>query len=98
MILTQQLHLIRAHHLHYVSLLDDFGTTVRFIRDTANPALDALSPDERAWNADTMQRECANLLREVARLESERAMQEWRVKNVLDLVSPTDFAVRISYD
>ncbi|KAF8194202.1 hypothetical protein BJ912DRAFT_901347, partial [Pholiota molesta] len=86
MILTQQLHLIRAHHLHYASLLDDFRETVRFIRDTANPALDALSPDERAWNAETMQRECANLLREVARLESDRAMQEWRVKNVLDLV------------
>jgi hypothetical protein len=98
MILTQQLHVIRAHHLHYASLLDDFRETVRFIRDTANPALDALSPDDRVWNTDTMQRECANLLSEVERLESDRAMQEWRVKNVLDLVSPTDFAVRISYD
>jgi len=87
MALTQELHVIRAHHMHYSSLLDDFTKTVEFIRDTRNPALEALSDIEREANAALLNRECDNLLTEIARLEAERKMQERRLKNVMNLVN-----------
>ncbi|KAF9261068.1 hypothetical protein L218DRAFT_931294 [Marasmius fiardii PR-910] len=45
--LTYRLHLLRAHLLHYQSLLSDFRKSVMFLRKTANPALtpsDSVSP------------------------------------------------------
>jgi hypothetical protein len=84
--LTRELHIIRAHHLHYSSLLDDFAKHVIFIRDTHNPALEHLSAEERQFNHEVMERECANLLTEIKRLNSEMRMQERRLKNVMDLV------------
>ncbi|KAJ4474023.1 hypothetical protein C8J55DRAFT_518737 [Lentinula edodes] len=38
-VLTHQLHVIRAHLLHYESLLDDFRKTVEFFLKTVNPGL-----------------------------------------------------------
>ncbi|KAF8153211.1 hypothetical protein B0H34DRAFT_722645 [Crassisporium funariophilum] len=86
MTLTQELHIIRAHHLHYSSLLDDFRKTVIFVRDTKNPALMALSEEDRKASHDLMTRECANLLSEIERLDMDRKMQDRRLKNVMNLV------------
>lgn len=86
MMLTQELHIIRAHLLHYSSLLEDFRKTVVFIRDTRNPALESLSDKDREYSKNLMQRECSNLLTEIERLEMSRRMQDRRLKNVLNLV------------
>ncbi|KAF8153212.1 hypothetical protein B0H34DRAFT_820059 [Crassisporium funariophilum] len=84
--LTQELHVIRAHHLHYSSLLDDFTRHVEFIRDTRNPALAGLSDAERDYSKAIMDRECGTLLSEIKRLNSDLYMQERRLKNVMGLV------------
>ncbi|RXW19715.1 hypothetical protein EST38_g6150 [Candolleomyces aberdarensis] len=84
--LTQELHIIRAHHLHYSSLLEDFRKTVEFIRDTENPALADLSEEERDWSLTIMARETSNLLGEILRLEKSRRMQDRRLRNVMNLV------------
>ncbi|KAF8902609.1 hypothetical protein CPB84DRAFT_1678779 [Gymnopilus junonius] len=84
--LTRELHIIRAHHLHYQSLLDDFSKHIAFIQDTHNPALDHLSKADRDFNKRIMDRECANLLTEAKRLNAELHMQERRLKNVMGLV------------
>ncbi|PPQ80936.1 hypothetical protein CVT26_014746 [Gymnopilus dilepis] len=84
--LTRELHIIRAHHLHYQSLLDDFSKHIHFIRDTHNPALEHLSEADRSFNKRIMDRECANLLSESKRLTAELHMQERRLKNVMGLV------------
>ncbi|KAJ7243048.1 hypothetical protein C8J57DRAFT_1452471 [Mycena rebaudengoi] len=41
MTLTQQLHVVRAHLLHYASLLEDFRKCVVFVANTPNPVLGA---------------------------------------------------------
>ncbi|KAF8955067.1 hypothetical protein BDZ97DRAFT_1765535 [Flammula alnicola] len=84
--LTRELHVIRAHHLHYTSLLDDFAKHVKFIRDTHNPAMDALTAEERKYSKTIMHRESENLLTECMRLKQELHMQERRLKNVMGLV------------
>lgn len=85
--LAQEFHIIRAHQLHYSSLLEDFRESVQFVRDTPNPALDAMPDVERRFTIGMMNRECATLLKEIDRLERRRKMQDKRVKNVLDLVN-----------
>ncbi|KAF8958964.1 hypothetical protein BDZ97DRAFT_2046038 [Flammula alnicola] len=84
--LTHELHIIRAHHLHYSSLLDDVAKHVTFIQETVNPALERLPEEYKKANQTIMDRECANLLAEVKRLQGELTMQERRLKNVNDLV------------
>ncbi|KAH6910723.1 hypothetical protein BKA70DRAFT_1271341 [Coprinopsis sp. MPI-PUGE-AT-0042] len=84
--LTEELHIIRAHHLHYSSLLEDFRKTVEFIRDTVNPALDDLPESEQEWNRKIMDRETTTILSEISRLEKGRKMQDRRLKNVMNLV------------
>jgi len=86
--LTYELHVIRAHLLHYTSLLRDFRTSVEFVRNTANPAMDADDIDDatRAHDKDLLVKECANLLSEIHRLELNRQTQDDRVKNVQNLV------------
>jgi len=83
MSLTNELHVIRAHQLHYSSLLADFRKTVMFIRDTPNPALEGLKEDE---SKVMLERECAMLLTEIERLNMSRTMQDKRLKNVMNLV------------
>ncbi|KAG5644685.1 hypothetical protein DXG03_007985 [Asterophora parasitica] len=84
--LTQELHVIRAHHLHYSSLLEDFEKTVIFIRDTPNPAMDSVLKEDRDYSSHLMKRECENLLSEIDRLDKGRKMQDKRLKNVMNLV------------
>ncbi|KAG6829590.1 hypothetical protein H0H87_010739 [Tephrocybe sp. NHM501043] len=85
MILTQELHVIRAHHLHYSSLLEDFQKTVNFIKNTYYPGMDSIPKSERKASAALMVRECDNLLSEIDRLEMGRRMQDKRLKNVMNL-------------
>ncbi|KAF7368936.1 hypothetical protein MVEN_00219800 [Mycena venus] len=89
MTLTQQLHVVRAHLLHYQSLLDDFRKSVVFVAETRNPMLeqmtDALPPDKIVFVQNLMRKESTNLLNEIARLQQNRSMQEKRLKNAIDL-------------
>lgn len=86
--LTQQLHIVRAHLLHYASLLDDFRKSIIFVLETPNPVLDELSAEERDHVRELMRRECSHLLNEISRLEQNRSMQDKRLKNVMNLVCP----------
>ena len=87
--ITQELHVIRAHHLHYVSLLDHYTKHVNFIKNTPNPAMDSdrISEEDRIRSAKLLKRECGYLLDEIERLDNELSTQERRLKNVMDLVS-----------
>lgn len=88
--LTEELHMIRAHLLHYSSLLIAFEKIVSFIHHTPNPAL----PDaQKSKSKGLLTRECKTLLEEIGRLEKEREMQEKRLKNVMDLVSHSILSV-----
>ncbi|KAJ7704297.1 hypothetical protein B0H17DRAFT_1039206 [Mycena rosella] len=84
--LTRELHIIRAHHLHYSALLEDFRKAVDFVRATPNPAMDARPEEERMFSRNLLERECKNLLNEIHRLEMGRRMQDKRLKNVMNLV------------
>ncbi|KAF5325041.1 hypothetical protein D9619_009599 [Psilocybe cf. subviscida] len=86
MLLTRELHIIRAHHLYYVSLLDDFRKHVKFIRDTHNPLMEGFPEELQKSNKKVMDRECESLLNECERLKSDLVMQERRLKNVMGLV------------
>ena len=77
--LTRELHIIRVHHLHYISLLDDFGRHITFIRDIHNPALDHLAAEEREFSRKILKQECANLMTELH-------TQERRLKDLTGLV------------
>ena len=93
--LTEELHMIRAHLLHYSSLLIAFEKIVLFIQHTPNPALHNV---QRRNSIGLLNRECKTLLEEIGRLEKEREMQEKRLKNVMDLVSHADLlSVRHMY-
>jgi hypothetical protein len=85
--LTRELHLIRAHSTYYQSLLEDFRKAVEFVQNTPNPGLEnaKVSEDDRETTRSLIQRECGNLLRDIARLERSRIMQDKRLKNVMDL-------------
>lgn len=74
--LTQELHIIRAHHLHYAGLLEDFRRAVVFVRDTRNPAMDAV--EGAHYSRKVLEKECYNLLSEIERLEMGRRMQDKR--------------------
>lgn len=85
--LTHELHKIRAHLLHYASLLEDFHQAVIFVRDTTNPAMDAESHiDEKESSADLLKSECGNLLMQIERLQMSREMWDSRLTNVMHLV------------
>ncbi len=84
--LTRELHLIRAHLLHYASLLGDMKKSVLFVLGTPNPALAALSEEEKAFSLGLLEKECTNLLLDIDRLEQSRQMQDKRLKNVMNLV------------
>lgn len=93
MALTQEFHVVRAHLLHYESLLEDFRKTVVFVEDTPFPGLDdnSLFPvGDKEKSLGVIQRECGSLLTEIQRLEESRGMQEKRLKNVMNLASPCD--------
>jgi hypothetical protein len=86
---TQELHVIQAHLLHYTSLLDDFRKTVVFVLETPNPALDnptTYTPEAKFRSQGLMRKECENLLSEIGRLERGKTMQGKRLQNVMNLV------------
>ncbi|KAK7441983.1 hypothetical protein VKT23_016261 [Stygiomarasmius scandens] len=91
MSLTRNLHIIRAHHLHYSSLLEDFHKSIKFILTTPNPAMDSdnITESERINSRKLLEKECNNLLVEIERLEQARSMQDKRLKNVMNLVFST---------
>lgn len=85
---TRELHVVRAHLLHYESLMDEFRKTIDFIARTENPLLDdpeAFSPELKETTLVLIKRECDNLLRDISRLERTRDMQDKRLKNVMGL-------------
>ncbi|PFH48071.1 hypothetical protein AMATHDRAFT_181098 [Amanita thiersii Skay4041] len=79
---TRELHIIRAHLLHYASLLLDFKKAVKFIEETPNPVMDY---DHNEDLKATLHKECKYLLTEIGRLEEAREMQDQRLKNVMNL-------------
>jgi hypothetical protein len=85
--ITRELHTIRAHLLHYTSLLEDFRKSVQFILDTPNPAMDCYETCQREGDRELLDRECGYLLTECKRLDMSRKMQDMRVKNIMNLVS-----------
>ncbi|KAF5381593.1 hypothetical protein D9615_005537 [Tricholomella constricta] len=86
--LTQELHVVHAHLLHYASLLEDFRKSAQFVLNTPYPALDnsaLYSDEERVRSKGLLETECKNLLSEIDRLQKSRAMQGKRLKNVMNL-------------
>lgn len=89
MAITYELHVMRAHLLHYTSLLRDFRKSVEFVRDTVNPAMnsDGINDAIRLSDKKLLKKECENLLAEIHRMEAYRKMLANRVQNVQALVS-----------
>lgn len=85
-VLTRELHVIHAQHLHYSPLLDDYTKHVDFIRDTKSPMLASLSEDDQKYSAEIMARECKHLSTELLRLKSKLDIQERRLKSAMDFV------------
>ena len=84
---TRNLHILKAHLLHYESLLHDFQLSVSFIDLTPNPAMesDTFGKEPRTASKEIMNLECKNLLGEIERLQNRRRMMSDRLKNVMDL-------------
>lgn len=91
LVLTRELHIIRAHHLYYSSLLEDLSKAVRFVLNTPNPAMDRLPEEDRLFSRKLLEKECNNLSIEIERLEMSRRMQDKRLKNVMNLVRPASW-------
>jgi len=85
--LTHELHKIRAHLLHYATLLEDFYDSVVFVRDTANPAMGAPAYTlQSAASQKLLATECTSLLTQIKRLKMSREIWDKRLKNVMHLV------------
>ncbi|KAF8523160.1 hypothetical protein BU17DRAFT_20807, partial [Hysterangium stoloniferum] len=85
--LTPELHKIRAHLLHYASLLEDFHESVVFVQETANPAMDSPAyVAQSSASKDLIEKECGNLLIQIKRLKMSRGMWDKRLKNAMHLV------------
>jgi len=87
-VVTYELHVMRAHLLHYISLLRDFSTSIEFIRNTANPAMESDDIDDatRVSDKELLDKECGNLLSEIKRLQESRQILDLRVQNVQRLI------------
>jgi Mg2+ and Co2+ transporter CorA len=88
-IMTQGLHIIRAHLLHWESLLEDLAKVIKFLDDTPNPALEHTPEEEREHSVKLLHKECNNLYSDIQRLEKNRCMMDKRLKNVMQLVFST---------
>jgi hypothetical protein len=87
--LTQELHVLQAHLLHYQSLLTNFRVSVSFIEKTPNPAMESEDLEQREASHELMEKESQNLLSEIERLEKRREMLSSRLKNAMDLAFAT---------
>lgn len=96
--MTHELHVIRAHILHYDSLLGDFRKTIQFVEKIQNPTLatTTVTPSSSSsattlngandeWK-DLLHKECAHMLSGVDRLEETLKMHDKRLRNVMNLV------------
>ncbi|KAF8523158.1 cora-like Mg2+ transporter protein-domain-containing protein [Hysterangium stoloniferum] len=81
--LTPELHKIRAHLLHYATLLEEFHESVVFVQETANPAMDSVKSCD---SVKLLTKECMNLLIHIKRLKMSREMWDKRLKNAMHLV------------
>ncbi|KAF9460636.1 hypothetical protein BDZ94DRAFT_1169292 [Collybia nuda] len=88
-LMAHELFHTRAYCFRYSSLLEDFKKTIEFVRDTRNPAMDALEIENREFSAGLMARECDHLLSKIHQLEGDKKTQEKRLKNAMDLVLST---------
>jgi len=84
--LTQRLHVIRAHLLHYESLLDNFKKSVEFVRNTPNCSTVHAQQNGMDKSSVLLEKECNILIEQIERLEKGRQMQNMRVQNVMNLV------------
>jgi len=88
---THELHTIGAHLLRYAELLEDFRSTITFILETPNPAMESPSLGleiDRRLSQDLLKKECHNLSMQIERLAMSRELQDRRLKNVMNLVCP----------
>jgi hypothetical protein len=94
--LTHELHVIRAHQLHYSTLLEDLAHHLTFIMETNNPMLDSprFTDQDREYSKETMNTECHNLLLEVERLQNGLGLQQKRLTNVMGLVGSSPFLIK----
>ena len=76
--LMHELHIIRAHQLHYSSVLDDYVQLMNFIMESSNPMLDSprFTDQDRRYSSETKRTECQNLLSEIQRLKNGLQMQQ----------------------
>jgi hypothetical protein len=81
---THELHRIRAHLLHYASLLDDFTKSVDFVDKTENPAMKS-DPDKEN-SKKLLTAECSNLMIQIRRLTHSRQFWDQRLQNIMNLV------------
>ncbi|KIK99653.1 hypothetical protein PAXRUDRAFT_822497 [Paxillus rubicundulus Ve08.2h10] len=88
-VLTRELHKLQAHLLYYKQLLQDFRKSVVFVQSTPNPAMEAEPSIQRTASKDLMEKEAANLLSEIDRLDGQRSMLSDRLQNVMDLAFAT---------
>jgi hypothetical protein len=84
--ISQELYAIRIHQRHYSSLLEAVRKTVEFIRITRNPAMDSLKAT-RLLSAESMEKECSNLMNEIDRLDASRRMLAKQLEVVMNLVN-----------
>ncbi|KAK7056720.1 hypothetical protein VNI00_002437 [Paramarasmius palmivorus] len=84
--ITRTLHFIRAHLLHYSSLLEDMRNSVQFIISTPNPAMNSLDERLQTDSRKRLEKECNHLLIEIQRLDKQLQMQGQRLENVMNLV------------
>ncbi|KAF8553791.1 hypothetical protein OG21DRAFT_1485136 [Imleria badia] len=89
--LTEELHKLHAHLLHYKQLLQDFLRSVEFIRDIPNPAMNApsISEAEREDSAKLLRIEADRLISEIERLSRQREMLCNRLDNATHLAFAT---------
>jgi hypothetical protein len=90
--LTQELHVIRAHLLHYEALLEDFKQSVHFVRDVPNPAMNhPLHEKDKEKSRKLLEKECQILEHEILRLDRTVKTHAMRLINVMNLVSQISF-------
>lgn len=95
--IIRELHIVKAHHLHYISLLEHFAKHINFIRNTPNPAMEGVCEVHRQKSFRHLAGECDHLLNAINRLNNELGTQKRQLDNVMDLVSYITSVCRIYF-